>query len=212
MGRAAWGAEAAVVPTAVEAMAAAALVEHLPTALEPMAPQPMELSQPTVVATAPRLPAMLLQVRGGCLPVKVHSGQVGNSCWQRVLVHSLLTGCSSTSTGRRPAHACWCSSGLHACRVMFMLRAGAWVAADLTSHCLQGMVSMLPSLHTALPLGAMVARPPMGLTPMLHRRRAASVAHQRGAPRRGKSWLTVSRLHACCTRTSAAASWALLAS
>ena len=63
MGRAAWGAEAAVVPTAVEAMAAAALVEHLPTALGPMAPQPMQLSQLTVLVTAPLLQATLPQVR-----------------------------------------------------------------------------------------------------------------------------------------------------
>ena len=76
----------------------------------------------------------------------------------------------------------------------FVLRAGALLATDLVSHFLQGMVSMPPSLCTALLLGAMVARPPMELTPMLHRRRAASAAHQLGAPRRGKSWLTVSRL------------------
>ena len=85
------------------------------------------------------------------------------------------------------------------CLVIFMLHAGAWWAADLMSHFLQGMVSTPPSLRTALLLGAMVVQPPMGLTRTLHRRRAASVVHQPGAPRRGKSWLTVSRLYACCT-------------
>lgn len=63
MGQAAWGAEAAVVPTAVEAMAAVALVEHLPTALGPTAPQLTGLSQPMALVTAPLLQATLLQVR-----------------------------------------------------------------------------------------------------------------------------------------------------
>ena len=63
MGRAAWGVEAAVVPTAVAAMAAVALVAHLPTALRPTAHQPTGLSQLMVLVTAPLLQATLLQVR-----------------------------------------------------------------------------------------------------------------------------------------------------
>ena len=63
MGQAAWGAEAAVAPMAVEAMAVVALVEHLPTVLGPTAPQPTGHSQLTVLVTGPLLQATLLQVR-----------------------------------------------------------------------------------------------------------------------------------------------------
>ena len=99
------------------------------------------------------------------------------------------------------------ASAAVACMCHVMLRAGAWLAADVIADLLQGMVSTPPSLRTALLLGATVARRPMGLTPTRHRRRAALVAHQAGGPRRGKSWLTVSRLYVCCICLAAAAAW-----
>ena len=96
MGQAAWGAEAAVVLTAVEATAVVALVEHLPTALGRTGPQPMGRSQHMVQVTAPLLQATLLQVRDAAWQLKLHCRQVGKSCWRSVFVHRLLTRCSST--------------------------------------------------------------------------------------------------------------------